>query len=69
MKKLPKWTERSDIKWRPVSEKPSNKGLIILTNRDKVVVGPVYEDEIDWDNLAPADIDNVAWAWVCWDKT
>ena len=30
MATLPKWTERSDIKWRPVSEKPGNTGDILV---------------------------------------
>ena len=66
MSKLPKWTERSDIKWRPVSEKPGNTGLLMFTNKEQDIAGPFFEDEFDWDNLDP---EYVAWAWVCWDKT
>jgi len=37
MAKLPKWTERSDINWRPVSEKPTNTGRIIICNKKQRV--------------------------------
>ena len=68
MSKLPKWTESSDIKWRPVSEKPGNTG-IILTIYPGGERGEVYStplDDLDW---AAVQKYCVAWAWVCWDKT
>ena len=67
MSKLPKWTEQSDIKWRPVSEKPANTGVILITypggGRGEVYSAPL--DDLDW---AAFQKYCVAWAWVCWDK-
>ena len=68
MSKLPKWTERSDIKWRPVSEKPGNTGEILLASSNGAkITGPHEVERLIW-SMDVVDYYGL-WAWVCWDKT
>jgi len=68
MTKLPKWTERSDIKWRPVSEKPANTGRILLAvNAGNHFIRYNVTVDAPWETNIKGVYD--LWAWVCWNKT